>query len=324
MSGQAPQLLGLIVTYRRPEDLRATLERLNGQVRRLDHLVVVDNAADRATESVVRTIQGDGRAEYLPMEENLGFAGGVGIGMEHILLAASDDDWIVVLDDDDPPPFPSVTQELEQFAASMLEEDPRTAAVGVHGGRFDWRRGRIVRVPDRELQGPVAVDYVAGASVAFFRVAALRDVGPFSRDIFFGLSEVEHGLRLRAAGYSAYAHGDLWRRKRSMVGRMRISGRPSLRVSEVNWRQYYSLRNLIYVLRQHGRTGTALRVTMITGFGKPLANLPLSPRLATRRLRLNWRACRDGWSGRMGRTVEPHPWGRRAEKAPKWWEEVTS
>ena len=318
--GGVPRLLGVIVTYRRPEDLRATLDRLEGQVRPLDHLVVVDNAADAETESIVHSVGGHSDPEYLAMRENLGFAGGVAVGMEHILLDASDDDWIVVLDDDDPPPFPSAIQELEQFAASMLHQDPRTAAVGIHGARFDWRRGRIVRVPDQELQGAVAVDYVAGASVPFFRVAALRDVGPFSRDIFFGLSEVEHGLRLGAAGYSAYAHGDLWRRKRSMVGRMGVSGRPALRLSEVNWRQYYSLRNLIYVLRQHGRTGTALRVTLVPGLGKPLANLPLSPRLAMRSLRLSWRACRDGWAGRMGRTLEPHPWGRRAEKMPKWWE----
>jgi glycosyltransferase involved in cell wall biosynthesis len=313
-----------MVTYRRPEDLRATLGRLQGQVRPLDHLVVVDNAADPETESIVRSVGGPSDTEYLPMEENLGFAGGVGVGMEHVLRDASDDDWIVVLDDDDPPPFPSAIQELEQFAVTMLHQDPRTAAVGIHGARFDWRRGRIVRVPDKELQGPVVVDYVAGASLPLFRVAAVRDVGPFSRDIFFGLSEVEHGLRLRAGGYSAYAHGDLWRRKRSMVGRMGVSYRPALRLAEVNWRHYYSLRNLIYILRQHGRTGTALRVTLVPGLGKPLANLPLSPRLAVQSLRLNWRACRDGWASRMGRTMEPHPWGRRAEKMPKWWEEEDS
>jgi len=314
----------VIVTYHRPADLRATLGLLNEQIRPLDHLTVVDNAADPETESIVRNAWGQSAPEYLAMEENLGFAGGVGAGMEHVLPSASDEDWIVVLDDDDPPPFPSAIQELEGFAVSMLQRDPRTAAVGIHGSRFDWRRGRIVRVPDRELHGPVPVDYVGGNSVPLYRVAALRDVGPFSRDIFFGLSEVEHGLRLRAAGYSAYAHGDLWLRKRAKFGRMGVSGRPALRLSEANWRQYYTLRNLIYILRQHGRRGTALRVILVKGLGKPLANLPLAPRLAGRRLRLNWRACRDGWSGRMGRTVEPHPWGRRAEKAPKWWEAAES
>jgi glycosyltransferase involved in cell wall biosynthesis len=307
-------------TYRRPVDLRATLALLEDQVRPLDRLVVVDNAADPETESIVRSLGRHPQAEYLPMEDNLGFAGGVGVGMEHILPHASDNDWIVVLDDDDPPPFPSAIQELEQFAVSMLLRDPRTAAVGIHGGLFDWRRGRIVRVPDHELQGPVAVDYVGGNSIPFFRVAALREIGTFSRSIFFGLSEVEHGLRLRAAGHSVYAHGDLWRRTRSMVGRMGISYRPAIRLSEVNWRQYYSLRNLIYILRQHGRRGTAMRVTLVAGLGKPVVNLPISPRLAARRLRLNWRACRDGWASRMGRTLEPEPWGRRAEKPPKWWE----
>jgi glycosyltransferase involved in cell wall biosynthesis len=322
--GDGLRLRGVIVTYRRPEDLRVTLTKIDDQTRPLDDLLVVDNAADAETESIVRTVGGHPDPEYLPMEENLGFAGGVGAGMDRMLVDASDEDWMVVFDDDDPPPFPTVLQELERFAIEMLRRDTRTAAVGIHGARFDWRRGRIVRVADHELRGAVAVDYVGGNSVPLFRAGAVRDVGPFSHAIFFGLSEVEHGLRLRAAGYSIYAHGDLWRRERSMVGRMGVSGRPSIRLSAVNWRQYYGLRNLIHILRQHGRTATALRVTLVTGLGKPLANLPLSPGRAVRLLRLNWRATRDGWTGRMGRTVEPHPWGRRAEKAPKWWEASAS
>jgi hypothetical protein len=49
----------------------------------------------------------------------------------------------------------------------------------------------------------------------------------------------------------------------------------------------------------------------VRGIGKPLANVFVHPRAALGHLRLNLKAARDGWVGRMGRTVEPVPWGPR-------------
>jgi len=309
------RLLGVLPTFHRPVELAHTLGRLRDQSRLPDRLVIVDNAADPETEGVVgRHGSALPGLEYLPSPENLGFAGGVAAGMEHVLPGAEDDDWVVVFDDDDPPPDDGRIGDLERFAARMRGSDPRTAAVGGHGGRFDWRRGRIRRVPDADLKDAVPVDYVGGNSIPFFLVSAIRKVGPFSRAVFFGLSEVEYCLRLRQAGYSVYADGELWKASRASRGRMGLAGRPSYRLPRLDWRRYYTLRNVIHILRTHQHSGTAARVVLIQGLGKPLANVPLSPGLAWRHLRLNWMACRDGWAGRMGRRVEPHPWGRRESK----------
>ncbi len=136
--------------------------------------------------------------EHLEMAENLGFTGGVAAGMRRVLELADDRDWIVVLDDDDPVPYPTVFSELERFAEEMLERDPMTAGVGISGGRFDWRRGRIRRVPDRELHGPVPVDHVAGNQVPFYLVAAVRDAGHVPRAAVLR----SLGDRVRPAGHA--------------------------------------------------------------------------------------------------------------------------
>ena len=310
----AMALLGVLVTYRRPSELASSLSRLAEQSRRLDRLVVVDNDAGPATRSIVEG--SGGTAEYVAAPENLGFAGGVELGMRTVLSEAADGDWIVVFDDDDPAPSRDSLAGLESFAREVTAHDATTAAVGIHGARFDWRRGRIRRVPDEELTGAVAVDYVGGNALPFYRVAAVRDVGPFLADLFFGLSEVEYGLRLRRAGYALYADGAAWQRARERAGRMGRSGDPSVLLSEPGWRRYYTLRNGIYVLRRFGRRGTALRLTVVVGIGKPLANLPFTPRRAVEHLRLNARAIRDGWRGAMGRRLAPDPWGRRPTKPP--------
>lgn len=312
---ESRRLFGVLVTFRRPAALAVTLERLAEQERRLDHLVVVDNAPSDESRRAVASADGiAGSVEHLEMEENLGFTGGVAAGMRHVLEVAGDRDWIVVLDDDDPVAYPTIFAELERFGERMVSDDPKTAGVGISGGRFDWKRCRITRVPDHELTGPVLVDYVAGNQVPFFLVSAVRAAGTFHAPLFFGLSEIEFGLRLRRAGYSLYGHGEIWRGRRQDTGRLGRTLRPSRRLGATNWRRYYVLRNSVYMLRRFGRTDTALRVSFVN-LGKPLVNLPLTPRLAWRHLGINLRACRDGWTGRMGRRVEPDSDARHERKA---------
>jgi glycosyltransferase involved in cell wall biosynthesis len=298
-----------LVTYRRAEFLRATLERLSFQSRRLDALIVVDNEASDTTRFLVESAPRSGSTvTYLRAPENLGFAGGVAFGMEHAMRFVHDGDWLVLFDDDDPPPRGSTVEEVEAFAMRMLRRDRRTAAVGLTGGRFDWQRGRIVRVPSAELTGAVSVDYVGGDHIPFFRAGAIRDVGPFDRLLFFGLSEVEFGLRLRRAGYHLYAHGDRWAEARRRFER---SGGPGLRLPPIHWKRYYTLRNTIYILRLHGHPLVAVEVAAMRGIAKPLVNLPLTPILAARHLGLNARACFDGFVGNMGRRVEPDGTSKR-------------
>jgi hypothetical protein len=211
---------------------------------------------------------------------------------------------MVCLDDDEPPSGGEL-RAVVSFAKHMVARDPATGAVGAAGGRFDPRRGLVVRVPDVELIGFVPVDSIGGGQLPVYRVKAIRDVGTFSRDLFFGFEELDLGMRLRENGYSLYADGVLWRERRERAGRLGLHPRPSRVVGRVTWRRYYSVRNLIYILREHGWGSTALRVTLVRGVAKPLVNVPASPRAAIRHLLLNSRAARDAWTSRMGRTVEP-------------------
>lgn len=305
-AGVTPGLCGVLVTFRRPKELSVMLERLAEQSRPLDLLVVVDNSPGEETRRIVgrRGEQGH-RIRYVPAPDNLGFAGGIAMGMQEAMEAARDGDWIVVLDDDDPPPSPTTLADLLQFAEEARSRDPRTAAVGLTGARFDFGRGRLLRLHDHELHGAVGVDYIGGGQFPLYLAGVLREVGPFLGTLFFAYEDLEYGLRLRKAGYRLYAHGDLWRERRATLGRLGLEVRPSVGLGPAGWRRYYGLRNLVYVLRRAGRPLTAARVTLVAGLAKPLVNLAWDPGGALRHLRLNARACRDAWTGRMGRTLVP-------------------
>lgn len=308
-SDGVPKLLGVLITFRRPEQLSSTLRALASQMRPLDHLVVVDNDASREVEEIIRRRYPNGEAvEYVPAPENLGCAGGNALGMERVLGFAEDRDWIVLMDDDDPPFSPSLLGDLKRFGEAMLTRDPRTAAVGLVGARFDWARARLdamTRIAHGQEGDAVAVDAIGGGQFPLYLAGAVRSVAPYPSEYFFGFEDLDFGLRLREAGYSLYADASIWREAKKTDLRFDLDSRPSFRLPDLTWRRYYELRNIIYLLRSFHRTGTAVRVSLVRGFGKPLANLLVDPGASLRHLRMNLLACRDAWTGRMGRTIDP-------------------
>lgn len=306
--GEAARLFGVLVTFRRPVELAETLRRISVQDRDLEALIVVDNAPDPQVQAVVQGFADGGRTvHYLPTGENLGPAGGIAVGMARVLEIAHDGDWIVLLDDDDPPLSSTWFRELSDFARATVAGDPMTAAVGFGGARFDWSSARLVRPAFEGYISPMAVDYFASGHLPMYRVGAIRDVGTFKGLLFFGLDDLEFGLRLKAAGYALYGlrpPREVVRSERPKLKPKRRIGR-RFRLADPEWRSYYSLRNLIYIVRSAGRPALAVRVTLVRGLLKPIVNGLLTPRLAWKQLHLNRRACRDAWGRRMGRTLEP-------------------
>ena len=147
-----------------------------------------------------------------------------------------------------------------------------------------------------------------------YSVGAVRQTGVLLPELFFGLEELEYGLRLRRAGHSIYAHGPMWLEERKRNGNLQESGRPSWRVGDCSWRRYYSIRNLIVILRLAGRPGAALRITLLLGLGKPIANWFLDLLAGARYVLLGLRASVDAWTGKLGRTVDPTHREERPER----------
>lgn len=301
-------LHGVLVTYRRPDALAEMLGRLGDQQRRLDTLVVVDNDPERSAEAAVSAFAelatAPDRVDYLPAGANTGPAGGIALGMRSALGHAADGDWVVSLDDDDPPSSGDVFAEVERLGRELRAGGERVGGIGIVGGRFSPDRARAVRVPDAELVGAVRCHWIGGNQFPFYAVGALREVGVFDERLFFGFDDLDFGLRLGAAGWGVFAHGELWRRERAGAGRLGLTPQPSFDLEAPSWRRYYSTRNMIYILRNQGHPRGVARLVG-RSLAKPLANMPRQPRMAARNLALNARAIADAFRGRMGLTVSP-------------------
>lgn len=297
------RLAAFVPTYRRTANLLDTLRELFSQTRPPDRVLVLDNAASGQTEAAVGAF-GDDRVQYHPMPENAGPAGAAALGLAH--LRDGGFDWILWQDDDDPPRTPDTLERLVDLIEA--DGDPDLGAVAAVGARWDWLRGETRRLRDEELEGSREVDVAGGGQALLIRASVITDELLPDPRLFFGLEEFEFCLRLRAAGYRILVDGGLLCEYRQLAGRLgyRLRRRAGRWVPEAAlWRRYYTTRNYVHMmLRTFGRSGLAWRET-----GKALARCAASwgrgPGYGWRFTRAQLAGVRDGFAGRLGRTVEP-------------------
>jgi rhamnopyranosyl-N-acetylglucosaminyl-diphospho-decaprenol beta-1,3/1,4-galactofuranosyltransferase len=312
---EAARVFGVVVTFKRPDELGKSLDKLLAQTRRLDRLVVIDNGSTPESAEEVERYRAEGAdAVYIDAGDNIGPAEGYARGLLYHMETASADDWVITFDDDDPPYFDDAIENALGFGLRMVAEDPRTAGVGISGGRFDFKRAVIRRIGDAEIDGPVPVDFIAEGGLPCYRLEVMREVGVHRGDLFFSYEEIELGLRIRDFGYRLYADGEQWKRRKATkreLGQLppesvlEARAKTELRIRPAGWRRYYSLRNLIWLLRKYGRTRTAITVTITRGILKPLLNLPIAPRDAWQNLKVNSKAIIHGWKDELGWQMRP-------------------
>ena len=303
MSSKTRARHGVLVTYRRPEQLAEHLECLAHQSLPLSTLTIVDNDGDPQIEALANSALGQNSSlqgtRYLNAQGNPGPAGGFHRGIAAVLSTPlDDDDLLVLLDDNDPPRTTTVFADSYAAFEQLVVRDRHVGAVGSWGARLSGR-GRLRMVTSTN---PDRVDYLAGGGCPHYLARALRDVGGPDPELFFGFEELDLGRSLSRQGWSLWSSG--LAREHGWAEKM-VCSRAAAAVSEPSWRRYYSIRNLVTVLRRDGRVADAVFVSVVAGLAKPLVNLPIRPRMALQNLTLTVPAVLDAWSGRLGRRVEP-------------------
>lgn len=294
-----PPLAGILVTHCRPGLLAGSLAAVMGQTLRPTPLVVVDNDPSESARAVVLEFEG---TVYVPSGANLGPAGGLSLGMKHLPIA-DPNGWIAFFDDDDPPDSPTELADLLAFAVSAKRTHPRLGAVGLIGARYDRRRGTTTRVADEALEGVVEVDAIGGGMIPIYRAEALAQSGGPDPSLFFGLEELDLGLRLRRHGWVLAADGAKWLERRRTGGRINLTPAAIRSTTRsVPWREYYNTRNQILVARRHG---TRLAVVNAVAIGLARAARSLLRRDGAESVHLVIRGVGDAVLGRSGMRVQP-------------------
>lgn len=297
---------GILVTFNRPTGLRESLAAIAAQDPPLRRLWIVDNgdpAASTIDSVTERRVGPDLR--HIVTGENLGPAGGYARGLDRVLSDDDPADWVALFDDNDPPTSPSIVAGLTAAGEELLRRGVPVGGLGLRGARMQWLRGRVTLPP---LEGDlVEVDHLHGGYVPVYRLEALRRCPNFDPLLFFGFEELAFGLGLSGQGFPLYVHARMWSQLAAKYQQAQVVSRPTLTGIGEARRRYYSLRNLIWILRRHGHPVVAARVAMSRGLLKPLFNLLLGRRRTLPVLALSARGVVDAYRGNMGRTVDISP-----------------
>jgi len=291
-------------TFRRPNDAAASLGALARQSVRCELAVVIDNANDEATRSLVEAA--DLPTRYVSPGSNLGPAGGIALAIDQ--LPAADDDLVILLDDDDPLPdrtdlVAAMIKRLESEAAVVSS----TVGVGLRGGSLNTRTGVIKPRPGGAVS-TLSADHLHGGAYPIYRVGPLRSSGAFDAGLFWGFEELAAGRALHSHGFRLVVAGDLLESVVDQLPKMT----PSVRgrgLAPRSWRHYFRHRNLLRVLRRE-RAWSGIAVVIATRMiGKPVLHMWRHPRLAMWHLRTNLAATIDGVGpeSRMERGMKRRP-----------------
>ncbi|GAB3608537.1 glycosyltransferase [Humibacter ginsengiterrae] len=127
-----PRVIAVVVAYNREDLLIECLEALRAQTRRLDGVVIIDNASTDASADRARALLPD--AHVVTLRRNLGGAGGFTAGIA-LAISEANADLVWLLDDDTVP--------TEGALAALLEArrlaPPETVLVA---SRVVWTDGR--------------------------------------------------------------------------------------------------------------------------------------------------------------------------------------
>ncbi|CAM3755498.1 glycosyltransferase [Tsukamurella strandjordii] len=256
-------VVAVVVTHNRPGPLAESLRVLSSQDRPVDHLIVVDNAAQDEVRELVQSQPV--ATTYLPSQFNLGGAGGFALGMLHALALGAD--WIWLADDDGRPEGPQVLSTLLECAQrhDLAEvspvvatiDDPETLAFPLRRGLV-WRRKRSELIDPDLPAGDPSADLLPGIASLFngalFRKDAVASVGVPDLRLFIRGDEVEVHRRLVRSGLpfgtcltTAYLHPNGADEFRPILG-----GRMHTQYPDNETKRYFTYRNRGYLQSQPG------------------------------------------------------------------------
>lgn len=238
-------LSAFIITYKRVDIAKNTIQDYFQQSVIPDKLIIIDNDPDQSAQVLIDHLP-HLPLEYHSMGFNAGPAGAAAAGLR--ILSGAGYNYILWIDDDDPPYFEDVVERLIQ----VMDTHPDCGCTGVVGQYFNLKSGLIRRVPNVELEGEgsIEVQNIAGNMIKLVNGDLIRKhtIVPEEK-LFFGFEELDFDLQIQKTGYRLWVEKDLYRKHRQLHNRTGWAVQRGKRKSEALMkRDYYSSRNLLRIL----------------------------------------------------------------------------
>ena len=210
------RIAAVVQNYRTVVDTLLAAKSLLASRTEIDDVIVVDNDRDDETRSAMADVAA--RVTYLRADRNLGFSGGMNLGIREALRRGADRVLLVNSDVIVPP-------DCVERLASAIDSRPGAGVVGPlllsrsnpdriasAGLTYAVRTGRMRQLHEGELAGRhefqmrMDVDAVSGC-VMLVRRTVFDAVGLLDERFFYGFEDLDFCLRARRAGFTTVLAG---------------------------------------------------------------------------------------------------------------------
>lgn len=287
MSLPARRAALILVNYRNAEDTLACLRSLEATDHGAFAVHVVDNASgDGSAEAIGAYLRGSPLAAFLhPASGNLGYAGGVNLGLRAALAQGAE--FLLIMNND--------VKVAEDFGRELMRACEAYPDAVVAGNIRHERTGRpahnIGVVSPATLRIRHLLDEYDGRPFNFISgclmllpAGVVRRVGLFEEKYFMYGEDLDYCIRLAEAGVPFAYHPALT-----------ISHKVNASVDKVGFdKDYFYIRNQTYITLKRGRPWQ----WFLYGFG--LLRMFLYRVRQPERFLAFLRAVRDAWAGRLG------------------------
>lgn len=256
------RVAAVIVTHKRVDLLRKSLNVVANQTRPVEWVIVVDNGCEDAVRDLLNDVAGD-RGVYLPSATNLGGAGGFAYGFLQALALGAEAVWCA--DDDGRPENTEVLATLMDCATRhCLDEvspvvcnlaEPDKLAFPLRRG-IEWRRYRSELFdPKHPVEEQDFLPNIASLfNGALISADAMARIGVPDYRLFIRGDEVEYHRRLSRSGLkfgtclsAAYLHPDGSDEFKPILG-----GRMHTQYPDNEGKRFFTYRNRGFLMNQPG------------------------------------------------------------------------
>lgn len=302
------KVAAVVTTFNRPDLLGECLNSLLQQSRPLDEILVIDDCSSQETELAVRSFS-PSNVHYIRFAKNMGSAYAFYYGIKVAYERSAD--WVWIIDDDSVLSKEALT-ELLSFVELQDQELISAVATRVvdilgfdqvhHRGEFSFKKLEINPIIITDAL-PFRIRMSSWTGLLINRGAITR-VGLPDEKYFIDVADIDYTLRLNKVGAiycvpnSILVHNDGITGQLSSVQRRRRRTRA--------WREYYGLRNIVYLGLKLGRSSTWVYFRGGYLLGRKILGIIVYDTCKAKRMKFLLHGFLDGVSGRMIRRYGPN------------------
>ncbi len=282
----------VVVTFRPRLADMGNLARVLPQVQ---WLVVVDNGSSGEQIELLQIASREMGFLLIQNGQNLGIAAALNVGVRCAQAAGAQ--WVALFDQDSAVTQGFISQMLADFSWYAKQRN-----ILLLVPRYQDPQSGVERTcPMDEDGGP----FVTITSGSLLPVEAFNKCGYFKEELFIYTVDDEYSLRLRSQGYSiALSRDAVLLHASGVPSYFHVFGRPWFQTT--NYRpgvRYYISRNRVWMTMRYGAAYPrwvrgALRASLID-----LCKLTVAEEYRWRKIKMILLGLRDGFLGRMGKTV---------------------